>query len=77
MNWIGKFILILFLGVAVGVYHLALAHAEEKYNPLTGQVENVPPNSMLKYNPFSGPWKYASPDAVPKYNPIQDRWEIT
>jgi len=77
MNRIGKFILILFLGVAILVFHLALAQAQERYNPLTGQVENVPTNSMLRYNPFSGTWNYASPNSVLKYNPIQDRWEIT
>jgi len=42
MNRTGKFILILIFGVAVVVYQLALAQAEERYNPLTGQVENVP-----------------------------------
>jgi hypothetical protein len=77
MNRMRKFIIVLFLGVAVGVCHVALAQVEEKYNPLTGQVENVPTNSVLKYNPFSGTWNYASPNSVLKYNPIQDRWEIT
>jgi hypothetical protein len=77
LNWTGKFIFILFLGVAILACNLALAQVEGKYNPLTGQVEYVPPNSMLKYNPFSGTWTYASPNSVLRYNPIQDRWEIT
>jgi hypothetical protein len=77
MNRTGKLVIILFLGVVILVSHLALVQAEQKYNPLTGQVENVPTDSMLKYNPFSGTWTYASPSSVLKYNPIQDRWEIT
>jgi hypothetical protein len=77
MNWTGKSILILFLGVAILVCHLALAEVEQRYNPLTGQVENVSTNSMLKFNPFSGTWNYASASSILKYNPIQDRWEIT
>jgi len=51
-------------------------HADQKYNPYSGEWETVSPNSELKYNPHSGDFEYAKLDSSPKYNAHEGTWDM-
>ena len=62
-----SFVAIIFLG--------SNAFADLKYNPFTGQWENVGGNYQMKYNNFDNSWGYQKPNAQLKYNSFSGRWE--
>jgi hypothetical protein len=70
----GIFRAIVFIGLSIAFR--TIAHAESKYNPLTGQWENVSSDAVPQMNPITGRWELAAPNSVAKLNPYTRQYEM-
>jgi hypothetical protein len=55
---------------------MADSRAATKYNPFTGQWEQVSPDAVPRINPTTGNWELASPNAVLKLNPYTRQYQL-
>lgn len=52
------------------------SRAATKYNPFTGQWEQVTPDAVPRINPTTGKWELAPPDAVLRLNPYTREYHL-
>ena len=52
-----------------------ISMADIKYNPMTGQWESAPKDSLLKYNPWEREWSFEKGDSQLEYNPFTGEWK--